>query len=70
MHDCQAKVLVTADGVWRGEKPLALKAICDQAMEKSAKNGHNIETCVVVAHLNRVTHPVNYTFPKVSAYIY
>lgn len=64
MHDCQAKILVTADGVWRGEKPLGLKAICDQAMEKSAKNGHNIEKCIVVAHLNRVTYPVNYSFPK------
>lgn len=55
--DCQARVLVTADGVWRGEKHLALKNICDQAMEKCARNGHNVEHCVVVSHLGRVTSP-------------
>ncbi|KAF2906076.1 hypothetical protein ILUMI_00103 [Ignelater luminosus] len=55
--DCQARVLVTADGVWRGEKHLALKSICDQAMDKCAKNGHNVEHCIVVSHLGRVTSP-------------
>lgn len=55
--DCEARILVTADGVWRGEKHLALKSICDQAMEKCSKNGHNVEHCFVVSHLNRVTSP-------------
>ncbi|CAG9821794.1 unnamed protein product [Phaedon cochleariae] len=55
--DCRAKVLVTSDGAWRGEKLLQLKAICDQAMSKCAQKGHNVETCVVVSHLARVTSP-------------
>ncbi|KAI4470965.1 acetyl-coenzyme a synthetase [Holotrichia oblita] len=57
ISDCEAKVLVTADGVWRGEKFLGLKTICDQAMDKCARNGHNIECCIVVSHLCRVTTP-------------
>lgn len=55
MHDCQAKILLTADGAWRGEKPLHLKSICDEAMEKASAMGHNVEKCIVVSHLNRVT---------------
>lgn len=55
MHDCQAKVLITADGAWRGEKLLKIKSICDEALEKSEKQGHRVETCLVVAHLKRVT---------------
>ncbi|KAJ8928991.1 hypothetical protein NQ314_018348, partial [Rhamnusium bicolor] len=51
--DCQARVLVTVDGVWRGEKLLQLKTICDQAMARCAQKGHNVETCIVVAHLGR-----------------
>lgn len=30
LHDCQAKVLVTADAVYRGDKLLHLKNICDK----------------------------------------
>lgn len=56
--DCEARVLVTADGAWRGEKLLKLKAICDQAMAKCAQKGHNVETCIVVSHLERVTSPL------------
>ncbi|KAG5883509.1 hypothetical protein JTB14_013936 [Gonioctena quinquepunctata] len=56
--DCEARVLVTADGAWRGEKLLHLKAICDQAMVKCSQKGHNVETCVVVSHLGRVTSPL------------
>ncbi|CAG9857907.1 unnamed protein product [Phyllotreta striolata] len=55
--DCEARVLVTVDGTWRGEKLLQLKAICDQSMIKCAQKGHNVETCVVVSHLDRVTPP-------------
>ncbi|KAJ8979244.1 hypothetical protein NQ317_014608 [Molorchus minor] len=55
--DCEARVLVTADGAWRGEKLLQLKYICDQAMIKCAQKGFNVETCVVVSHLKRVTSP-------------
>ncbi|XP_034194187.2 acetyl coenzyme A synthase [Osmia lignaria lignaria] len=55
--DSKAKVLITTDGVWRGEKLLLLKAICDEALNKVKKHGHEVEYCVVVAHLRRLTSP-------------
>lgn len=55
MHDCKAKLLLTADGAWRGEKMLNLKTICDQALEKCEELGHKVETCIVVRHIKRVT---------------
>lgn len=55
MHDCKAKILLTADGAWRGEKLLNLKAICDEALEKCQEHGHHVEKCIVVSHINRVT---------------
>jgi acetyl-CoA synthetase len=58
MNDAKAKVLITADGAWRGEKLLNLKNICDQALEKAEELGHHVETCVVVSHIRRVTAPV------------
>lgn len=56
MSDCKAKVLVTSDGGWRGEKLLVLKKTCDEAMEKAeTKYNHSVQMCVVVSHLDRVT---------------
>ncbi|KAL0902548.1 hypothetical protein ABMA27_000390 [Loxostege sticticalis] len=56
MSDCKAKVLVTADGAWRGEKLLVLKNICDEALGKAkAKHNHDVSLCIVVSHLGRVT---------------
>ncbi|CAD7083239.1 unnamed protein product [Hermetia illucens] len=55
MHDCKAKVLITADGAWRGEKLLYLKATCDEALHRCEELGHKVETCIVVSHLRRVT---------------
>lgn len=55
MNDCKAKVLLTADGAWRGEKALPLKALCDEALEKCETLGHHVDACIVVAHMNRVT---------------
>lgn len=56
MSDCRAKILVTADGAWRGEKLLRLKALCDEAIEKAeSRYDHWVEACLVVAHLKRVT---------------
>ncbi|KAG8233845.1 hypothetical protein J437_LFUL006868 [Ladona fulva] len=52
--DAKSKVLVTSDGVWRGEKLLCLKEICDAAMERSKKFGHEVESCIVVKHLPRL----------------
>ncbi|CAB3225418.1 unnamed protein product [Arctia plantaginis] len=56
MSDCKAKVLVTADGAWRGTKLLNLKDTCDDAMEKAkTKYNHTVGMCIVVPHLERVT---------------
>lgn len=70
--DCQARVLVTADGAWRGEKLLVLKTICDQAMAKASQKGHNIESCIVVSHLDRVSSPKGqqYGRNKVTCLLY
>jgi acetyl-CoA synthetase len=57
MNDCKAKVLLTSDGAWRGEKLLNLKKICDQALDKAEELGHHVETCIVVQHIKRVTAP-------------
>lgn len=48
-------MLITCDGAWRGEKPLEIKAICDEALDKADKLGHKVSKCIVVAHLKRVT---------------
>ncbi|XP_076758888.1 acetyl coenzyme A synthase [Xylocopa sonorina] len=55
--DSKSKILITTDGVWRGEKLLLLKSICDEALNKVRKNGHVVEYCVVVAHLRRLSNP-------------
>lgn len=55
IDDCKAKVLVTCDGAWRGEKLLDIKGICDEALAKAAAKGHRVAKCIVVAHLKRVT---------------
>ncbi|XP_014216441.1 acetyl-coenzyme A synthetase isoform X1 [Copidosoma floridanum] len=57
MSDSKAKLLITADGVWRGEKLLLLKSICDEALEKVKSHGHEVECCVVVSHLRRLSSP-------------
>ncbi len=45
--DCKGKVLITADGTFRGKKPVELKAIADKAMEIASGKGHEVETCIV-----------------------
>jgi len=64
--DCKAKVLVTADGFYRGDKLVSLKTISDSAIDLSKKKNHIVERCVVFQHL---THPGetandNYQRPK------
>lgn len=55
IDDCKAKVLITCDGAWRGEKLLEIKTIVDDAMHKAEAKGHRVSKCIAVAHLNRVT---------------
>ncbi|MFH1531414.1 MAG: acetate--CoA ligase [Pseudomonadota bacterium] len=49
--DSTCTVLLTANGTWRGKKPLDLKANADKAMNLCTAAGHTVEHCVVV---NRV----------------
>jgi acetyl-CoA synthetase len=42
INDCEAKVLLTADAVFRGTKPVYLKQICDEALENCPTIEHVI----------------------------
>eukprot|EP00126_Sphaerothecum_destruens_P006060 Sdes_comp19192_c0_seq1m10027 len=46
-----SKVLVVADGVFRGTKPIYLKDVCDEAIEICEGHGFSIDCCIVVKHL-------------------
>ncbi|XP_026873237.2 acyl-CoA synthetase short chain family member 2 like [Electrophorus electricus] len=49
--DAQCSVLVTADGVYRGEKLINLKQISDEALEHCQEKGSpTVQKCVVVKH--------------------
>ena len=46
--DAECKILITADGTFRGTKPILLKQISDEAMTLSAKEGVEVTSCIVV----------------------
>ncbi|XP_041964187.1 acyl-CoA synthetase short chain family member 2 like [Alosa sapidissima] len=49
--DAQCSVLVTADGVYRGDKLINLKQIADEALERCREKGSStVQKCVVVRH--------------------
>uniref|UniRef100_A0AAQ5WXX8 Propionate--CoA ligase n=1 Tax=Amphiprion ocellaris TaxID=80972 RepID=A0AAQ5WXX8_AMPOC len=49
--DAQSSVLVTADGVYRGEKLISLKQIADEALEKCREKAScSVTKCLVVKH--------------------
>jgi acetyl-CoA synthetase len=48
LADCQAKVVITADGGYRRGAPSALKPAVDEAREKAASNGFEVERVLVV----------------------
>ncbi|MDZ4667462.1 MAG: acetate--CoA ligase [bacterium] len=52
INDAQCKVLLTADGMIRGEKKIDLKQIADAAMASSP----SIQSCVVLNHKNFETN--------------
>jgi acetyl-CoA synthetase len=56
LEDGGCKVLVTADGVWRGSKLIHLQDVANEAMKLSADAGTVVETNIVLCHLPRVNH--------------
>ncbi|MEE6464456.1 hypothetical protein FKM82_006263 [Ascaphus truei] len=51
--DSQCAALITADGVFRGEKLINLKQIADEAMERCKEKAQLVvKNCIVVNHLN------------------
>ena len=45
--DSTCRFLVTTDGVMRGAKAITLKANADAAIDRAAKQGVNVKTCIV-----------------------
>ncbi|DBB07398.1 hypothetical protein WJX82_008396 [Trebouxia sp. C0006] len=45
--DCKSRVVVTTSGVMRGKKKLATKAIVDDALNFSKREGFEVPTCLV-----------------------
>jgi acetyl-CoA synthetase len=56
--DSGCRVLVTCDGVNRGNKPVALKANADAAVDIAARDGVHVKTSIVLRHLGEQTMPV------------
>uniref|UniRef100_A0A914DL70 Acetyl-coenzyme A synthetase n=1 Tax=Acrobeloides nanus TaxID=290746 RepID=A0A914DL70_9BILA len=61
----KAKVLVTADGCFRGNKPIHLKMLADQAVGICLNEGHRMDSVIVLEHLKRVTVPAKAKVPEV-----
>jgi len=55
--DAGARVLVTADGVYRGTKLIKLLEIANTAMDKAAEQGCPVEHHICVSHLGRLANP-------------
>ena len=48
--DSKTAVLITADGVFRGDKPIKLKEICDEAVADALKEGVEVKCLVYERH--------------------
>lgn len=57
IRESGAKVLVTADGVYRGTKLIRLLDIANQAMDLAAEQGCQVEHHICVSHLGRLANP-------------
>jgi len=57
--DSRCEILVTGDGVFRGAKPIALKANADEAITLAAKRGVNVRTCVVFERVGKTVLSIN-----------
>ena len=49
--DSHCRILITADGAYRGTKLINLKGISDEAIAKSTNAGHKVEACITVKHV-------------------
>ncbi len=46
--DSSCSIMVTADGSYRGKKPVSLKVNADQAIDLAKQNGVEVKACIVV----------------------
>ncbi len=56
--DSGCEILVTADGVFRGAKPVELKVNADEAMNRAAAQGTQVRTCIVYRRLGAEKLPI------------
>ncbi len=56
--DSGCQILVTCDGVFRGNKTVALKANADAAIDIAARDGVHVKTSIVFRRLDEKTMPV------------
>jgi acyl-coenzyme A synthetase/AMP-(fatty) acid ligase len=61
MIDAECKILVTADGVYRGKKFIPLKEISDEAVDKCLRLNHKIKNVIVYHHLKCPVRAANMT---------
>jgi acetyl-CoA synthetase len=52
INDCGCKIVLTADGAYRGEKKIDLKSIVDDALEKCP----TVETCILFNQIKLAVH--------------
>ncbi|XP_073257165.1 acetyl-coenzyme A synthetase, cytoplasmic-like [Porites lutea] len=51
--DSKCRILITADGSYRGKKLINLKEISDEAIGMCKEEGFVVESCIVVQHVSR-----------------
>ncbi len=56
--DAGAKVLITANGYWRAGRQVSSKANADAAVNYCAKQGHQVDTVIVVKRLDNFEVPM------------
>ncbi|CAH8553205.1 unnamed protein product [Heterobilharzia americana] len=49
--DAKCKILITADGTWRGSKLIDLKSIASNAMDLCREQGYFVQRCIVFQHV-------------------
>ncbi|WKX99448.1 hypothetical protein Q1695_014380 [Nippostrongylus brasiliensis] len=62
--DAKCRVLVTADGFYRGTKHIDLKKIADEAVRIAREGGVDMRSVIVVSHQKSITVPKNSERPS------